>query len=234
MESLTLHDLTAAYALDALDADEVNEYEEHLATCERCRAELALLGGAAGALAFAVESPAPAAELRTRILDAARAERPNVTPLRGRWDRVTPVVAAVAAMAAVAAIGLGIWAASLSHSLNNERSARERAERVLADPAAARLRVSGKSGGTLVVARDGEAALIVSRLDHAPAGSVYEAWVIHDNKPLRAATFRGGASKNLVFLDRRVPANSLVAVTLERTPGASTPHGKILLHSQST
>src|SRR5204863_494375 len=58
MEPLTLHDYTAAYALDALDRDEAERYEEHLATCEECQEQLARLGGAAGALAFAVESPA--------------------------------------------------------------------------------------------------------------------------------------------------------------------------------
>jgi anti-sigma factor RsiW len=231
MESLTMHDLTAAYALDALDVDEARDYEEHLATCERCRTELAQLAGAAGALAFAVQSPAPPDELRIRILNAARAERPNVVPLRSRWNTA---FRAVAAVAAVAAIGLGIWAVSLSRSLDRERSARERIERVLADPGAARFRVSGKAAGTLVVARNGEAALIVSKLAKAPSGSVYEAWVIHDKKPLRAATFAGGERKNLVFLNRHVPADSLVAVTLERKPGASTPHGKILLNSEST
>ena len=38
-----IHDLTAAYALDALDAHDEERYEEHLATCERCREELAEL-----------------------------------------------------------------------------------------------------------------------------------------------------------------------------------------------
>src|SRR6266567_1151871 len=107
MDSLTMHDLTAAYALDALDSDEAREYEDHVATCERCREELVQLGGAAGALAFAVEPPPPP-ELRLRILEAARAERPNVVPLRPRWTRVMPAVAAVAAIAAIA---VGIWAA---------------------------------------------------------------------------------------------------------------------------
>ena len=82
MEPLTLHDYTAAYALDALGRDEAARYEEHLATCQECQEQLARLGGAAGALAFAVESPAPPPALRSRILDAARDERPNVRPLR--------------------------------------------------------------------------------------------------------------------------------------------------------
>src|SRR5437763_405481 len=85
MESLTVHDLTAAYALDALDAAEAREYETHLATCADCQADLAQLGGAASALSFAVESPAPPEALRRRIIEAARTERGNVVPLRPRW-----------------------------------------------------------------------------------------------------------------------------------------------------
>src|SRR2546427_271332 len=81
MESLTMHDLTAAYSLDALDYDEAREYEGHLATCDRCREELVYLSTAAGALAFAVESPAPPEALRSRILERARAERPHVRSL---------------------------------------------------------------------------------------------------------------------------------------------------------
>ena len=41
MADEAIHDLTAAYALDALDAEEQELYEGHLATCERCREELA-------------------------------------------------------------------------------------------------------------------------------------------------------------------------------------------------
>jgi predicted anti-sigma-YlaC factor YlaD len=232
MESLTMHDLTAAYALDALDAEESREYEEHLATCERCRDELAQLGGAAGALAFAVESPAPPAALRSRLLETARAERPNVLPLRSRWTGATRVVAAVAA---IAAIGFGIWAASLSRSLDRERSALEQAKRgiaVASDPNATRLQLRGTTHGTLFVSRTGDAALVVSPLERAPSGRTYEAWVIQNGKPLRAGTFAGGGN-TVVGLERRVPSGAVVAVTLERKPGADAPHGAILLRSQT-
>jgi anti-sigma factor RsiW len=230
MDSLTMHDYTAAYALDALDSDEAREYEDHVATCERCREELVQLGGAAGALAFAVESPAPPPELRLRILEAARAERPNVVPLRPRWTRVMPAVAAVAAIAAIA---VGIWAATLSSSLNQERSARAKVERLLADPAQSRVRVSGTRTGTLFVGPNGTGTLVVSRLEHAPSGSTYEAWVIQNGKPVPAGTFAGGGTTAVFQLDRTVPSGSVVAVTLERKPGATAPHGKILLHSHS-
>jgi len=229
MEQLSLHDYTAAYALDALDRDEARRYEEHLATCESCREQLAQLGGAAGALAFAVESPAPPPELRSRLLDAARAERPNVKPLTTRWTRGTAVLAAVAA---VVAVGVGIWAVSLSHSLNNERSARERLERVLTTPTASVVRVTGQASGTLLVTPTGSGTLIVSQLPKAPRGRIYQAWVIKNNKPVSAGTFPGGGNTVIIPLDRRVPHGAIVAVTLEDAPGATSPHGKILLHSQ--
>jgi anti-sigma factor RsiW len=115
-----IHDLTAAYALDALDEQDRAAFEEHLAGCERCREEVVTLQEAAATLAYAVDAPAPPPELRGRILARARAERPNVLPLRPRWAAPAAVIAAVAAAVAV---GVGIWAATLSHDLSRERSA---------------------------------------------------------------------------------------------------------------
>ena len=37
MEPGTIHELSAAYALDALDPAEEREFEQHLRTCEQCR-----------------------------------------------------------------------------------------------------------------------------------------------------------------------------------------------------
>src|SRR5580765_5058283 len=233
MESLTVHDLTAAYALDALESAEAREYEAHLATCADCQADLAQLGGAVSALAFAVESPVPPATLRDRIIEAARSERGNVVPLRPRWT--FPVVA-VAAVAACAAIGLGIWAASLSSSLNGERSAREQADRalsILADPKATRLPVAGETNGSLVVSPNGEAALVVSRLERAPSGKTYEAWVIQDGMPKRAGTFKGGGDTSVLHLQRAVPNGAKVAVTLERQPGVDQPTGRVVVSSDT-
>ena len=40
MEQDTVHELTAAYALDALTDEEASEYEEHLRHCALCREDL--------------------------------------------------------------------------------------------------------------------------------------------------------------------------------------------------
>src|ERR1700716_4770443 len=93
---MDIHELTAAYALDALDPEERVTYEAHLAQCARCREELASLGETATALAFGVTSPAPPERLRSQILAAATAERENVVPLpmRRPWLPPPPPAAA--------------------------------------------------------------------------------------------------------------------------------------------
>jgi anti-sigma factor RsiW len=219
MEAQALHDLTAAYALDALDPDEAREYEAHLAHCERCRAELASLSEAATALAHASEGPAPPAELRARILQQARRERPNVVPLRPRW--AVPV-AAVAAAAACVAIGLGIWAASLAGKLDRREDALARQEYVAQLLARSGSRTIPFSEGTLVVARSGEAALVLDRLERAGAGRTYEAWVADSGAPRPAGLFDGGEVV-AVRLERRVPEGATVMVTKEKAGGVDAP-----------
>jgi anti-sigma factor RsiW len=222
MEANALHDLTAAYALDALDPEDAREYEAHLARCERCRDELATLSEAAGALAYATDAPLPPPELRARILQQARRERPNVVPLRPRW--AVPVAAA-AAVAACAAIALGIWAASLSNKLDRRTAALEQQARVsaiLGDPRAQHSS-SSDNRGTLVVAPSGEAVLVLNRLGRPPAGRTYEAWIAGGARPEPAGTFDGGGDVSLVLLGRRVPRGAAVLLTVEPDGGTDAP-----------
>jgi len=54
-----LHHLSGAYAVDALDDDERTSFEQHLAVCAACRAEVAELSAAAGSLASLTEATPP-------------------------------------------------------------------------------------------------------------------------------------------------------------------------------
>ena len=77
-----IHELTAGYALDALDPGERSAYEAHLPGCEHCQHELASFWQTTEALAVAASGPAPSAALRERILTDVRAEPPqSVVPL---------------------------------------------------------------------------------------------------------------------------------------------------------
>jgi anti-sigma-K factor RskA len=219
MEADALHDLTAAYALDALDPEDARRYEAHLAHCARCHDELAELSEAAGALAYATEASAPPPALRARILDEARAERPNVVPLRPRWLR--PVIAA-AAVAACAAIGLGLWAASLSGKLDRSEAKlanQQRVAQILADPGSHKISFSR---GTLVVAPDGRGALVLTKLADPGSGRTYEAWVADGGAPQPAGLFSGGTTI-AVPLDQRVRNGATVMVTEEKAGGTEAP-----------
>jgi anti-sigma-K factor RskA len=193
---MDLHDLTAAYALDALDPDEAEAYERHLGQCEECREELAGLGESAAALAFGVVAPAPRTELRASILAAAAAERTNVVPLlRRRW--VARGLAVAAAAAACVVVGLVV---ALSQSSS-----------------------TSYVSASVVLDRFGNATLHVSGLSAAPRGKTYEAWVIPvkgSAKP--AGLFPGGANTTL-HLQSTVPRNAVVAVTVERAGGVNKP-----------
>jgi anti-sigma-K factor RskA len=229
VERNAVHELNAAYALDALDDHEASAYEEHLATCERCRNEVAGLQEAAAALAYAVTQPPPSSALRGRILEHARAERREsgtLVPLRRRW--VVPALGAAAAVAACAAIGLGVWAATLAGSLDDTRAevgAQRSVLAVLADPRAARIAVQG-ADGALVVARDGRAALVLRRLRPAPSGKTYEAWVIAGGSPRPAGVFQGWGGNAALVLSHRVARGTTVAVTVEKAGGVAVPTQK--------
>ena len=193
---MDLHDLTAAYALDALDPDETAAYERHLGQCEQCREQLAELNETAGALAFGTVAPAPPPRLRAMILEAAQAERSNVVPLvRRRW--LVRGLALAAASAACIAVGFALSARQSSP------------ERIV---------------GVVVLDPNRTATLHVSGLATAPRGKTYEAWVIPPGGKARpAGTFSGGTGGSTMRLRAAVPPRAALAVTLERAGGVSSP-----------
>jgi anti-sigma-K factor RskA len=195
-----IHDLAAAYSLDALDPEDRWTYERHLDTCERCREEVAALREGAGELAYAAEGVEPPADLRDRILAAARAEprTATVVPMRRRWLFPTTAFAAVAA--ACLALGLGLWANSLRDGPS---------QRV----------VAMEGGGSLVI--EGDRATLVACVDEPPAGKTYEAWVIEGDEPRPAGLFAGGCQH--VQLEEPVESGNTVAVTLETSAGVDRP-----------
>lgn len=212
---MDVHELTAGYALDALEPAERERYEAHLGSCEHCREELEGFWEVSGALARGAGGPQPPPALRERILEQARSERTNVVPLRRRLT--VPVLSTAAAVAAVAAVALGLWATSLSDRL--DRAEGELA--VLGDPNA-RSYESENGEANLVLTPSGDAALVVRKLAPAPAGKDYEIWVFEGDVPHRAGLFE---RPGVAVLTRPVAPGQTVAVTLERDGGVDAPTG---------
>lgn len=217
MEQELIHDLVAAYALDALDDSERREFEDHLAGCEQCAEELEGLRAAAAALAYVPEGPAPPPALRDRLLERVHAEHApaaNVVPLRRHF--ALPAVATFGALAAAAAIALAVWATSLSSSLDRQ----DAIAGVLGDPTSAHVAMG--AGNQVVIGSNGQAVL-VSSLARAPQGKTYELWVIEAGKPRPAGLFAGGKSSSPLLLSRHVPLGAKVGLSIERQGGAGRP-----------
>jgi anti-sigma-K factor RskA len=197
-----LHDLTAAYALDALDADERDAFETHLRDCEECRAQLPWLGDTVSALAYAAEGPVPSSDLGNRIVAAARAEPPKVVALRPRRARIYAGIGVAAAACAGIAIAL-----SLGLSGGGGRSL------------------------ALAVQPSGSATLTASGFDRAPTGNVYEIWLIRDGKTEPAGVFEGGETY-VTDMGKLPPGTVAAVTLERAPNGAQTPTLPILERSE--
>ncbi len=228
-----IHELTAGYALDALDSEERSTYEAHLRDCAACQQELESFWTTTEALAVAASGPEPSPALRERILADIRAEPlQNVVPFEPRGRRAAPVLGAVAAVAAVAALAIGLWATNVSSELDETRSALEQQQTaavVLANPDSRTVALQpGTQGqGRLVVDADGRAVLVLAGLGPAPAGKTYQMWIVpHGGAAESAGLFPGSDGLAVLPVGGTVDTGEIVAVTIERRGGADAPTRK--------
>jgi anti-sigma-K factor RskA len=227
--------LISAYALGALEPDQAALAEEHIASSDACRRAYEDALETSAALALAVADSEPSADLRDRIVAAARAERPEPVPAvapaaprkRSRlagW--LTPSMGfAVAGIAA--AIVFALVAVSQHNSATNARDNQEALVSILSSPDARVVPLKPSAGGApsgRVVVSDGRAALI-SSLQPAPTGHTYQAWGLPagGGDPVPLPTFSRNGS--VVILDD-VGDYGQVAITVEPSGGSQVPTTK--------
>lgn len=143
-----LQEMLGAYAIDAVEPEERDEIERHLATCPRCRAEVAEHREVAGLLGYAgsdappglwdriavsLEEPPPALRLTREVGGPAGSGGPSgagagvvdgatVVPIdRGRRSIGVRAFAALAAVAALVAAVLGVEVVRLNNRTNEIR-----------------------------------------------------------------------------------------------------------------
>ena len=121
--------MAAAYALSALEADELDRFEEHLATCPECQASVAAIRPAVDALSMTGEEAAPAHGLRGRILASAREERggpetaahPGPEKVGPWWRRPVlrplPVAVAITILSVAIAV-VSVWGSQTNDDLS--------------------------------------------------------------------------------------------------------------------
>lgn len=245
-----VHQLAAAYALDALDPDERDSFEAHLAECADCTAEVAGFTGTAALLGSAVAQPPPPA-LRDRILaeiattrqhdvlgPAASAPAGSSQPpeppapvasldaARRRRTRVMAVLGAAAAVVLVAAVGV---------VMSNRDGVST--DDVLAASDVQTATLEGEQA-TVQVAWSRELdRIVVAGDDLAAPGAdlVYELWAIVDGTPLPAGLIShdGGAMSELLELADLDDADVAAwGITIEPEGGSEAPTPPILYYAE--
>lgn len=216
-----LHDLAAAYALDALDADEGARFEQHLETCLQCQREVARL--TEGASVLAESSPRrPPAHLKTQILErvdalSTKLGQQDSSRLRSRrWE-----------WAFAAAAVLAVVFAALLLVVNQRLDRAETIAAIYGAQDSISISLDTPAGpAEFTFSQDLGAGVFVERGLAEPVGDrVYELWLVGDSGPLPAGTFRPGEEEVIVT---DLAPGLVLAMTEEPAGGSDQPTGGLL------
>jgi hypothetical protein len=237
-------ELLGAYALDAVEPDEREAIEEHLATCPRCRAEVAEHREVAAFLSkgapapegvwdrIAAELSPPAPPLRMTFTPTGAAEPDRVVVpigpgLEARGVRIRTLVAAVGIAAAiVAALGIVVVKQSNRIDTMEDRVAQvsidDLAGNAMMHPAVA-VELKGDEGRARVaVDANGRGYLVPEDLADPGAGDLYQLWGQVDDQILSLGTSRGSETIPFQLDPDRLDGVKAFMVTKEKAPGVAS------------
>lgn len=241
----SLHALSGAYVVDALDDDERATFEEHLPGCLDCQAEVASLREAVAVMAHdAATTPPPS--LRTSVLAGIATVRPlppehvedapalveetdrplaPVVPLRPRRRR--RLAGAVASLAAAAAVVTGMvyqpWADDAKIGTLSA------ADQVVSAADAQKVSVDFTDGSRADVYRSkakGRAVIITHGMAAPPSGKVFELWLRDAAGTMRPAGLMRTAGDQKVLLKGDATKADAVGITVEPEKGSTRPTTK--------
>src|SRR4029453_16341434 len=226
-----IDDLLAAYALDALEPEEIAHLHALLDERPELRAVLAELRSTANKLPYGLPEATPPPELRQRTLDYAtgRAARAPARPPRRVRGWLLGLGSLAAAASIAAAIGWG-QALSLRGEVARANAELAAAQNDLASAQAVIATLQGDGGqGSMVRTNDG-ATVFVVKLPALQPGRTYQLWRIQgDTAPASAGLFSVGPLGYGTFAlaaGQQPQAGEIVAVTDEPaggSPGPTTP-----------
>ena len=244
-------ELLAAYALDAVDGEELTELEEHLGVCPRCRADLDGLREVAAAMGNSVE-PLPeglwstiASRLPERQADEEPPPMPQLVPegrspfrpphdWRQRRRRIAVTTTAVLAVAAaVVAVVLGISLVRADNKVSSLQASAARSGAVTAalrTPGHRLVDLDTSSHAELaqvVVVPSGQGYVVSSKLPSLGAGRTYQLWAIEGNQPISLGLL-GGAPRQAAFIMAGSRRPSHLSITAEPSGGSVVPTGAVI------
>ena len=227
----SVHALSGAYAVDAVDDLERARFEAHLRDCTDCRIEVESLREAAAALA--ADPIEPPARLRAEVLASIESIRPlppliehrreaiPASALRRPWLSATGpllVAAALVLVALVTTVTLQPWA--------SDDKGQSPTERVLAagDRAEIDKQFADGSSATIVFSKsEGRAVIVTEDMALAPDRKVYELWFRTPSGVFEPAGLMPDENDATVLLDGDASKATAVGITIEPDGGSPIP-----------
>ncbi len=241
----TLHDLAAAYAINAVEGDERLRFEAHLVDCDRCQTEVAEVEETMAAMAAETVSDPPDS-LRGKVLASiaeteqeaplvaapeARTEAGAQAPvdLTDRRRRNTAWARPLAAAAAVLIIAAGAFGLLRSRSADDSIGPDEVA--AAPDSVAVDLGATADAPGSVSVVWSPEldaVSVVATELDDPGPGRVYELWFVLEDgvAPAGLFTTEDGSFSGVLEVDELAALGW--GLTIEPEGGSDQPTGQIL------
>lgn len=228
--------LVGAYALDALDDDEREVFEQHLRSCAECAEEVRGLRNAAAELSHLSEvSPPP--QLWAAVLGAVAQSRPlpplvdnaragNVLPLRR--VRGTSLWQGLAAACALLAITVSAWGYTEHRQADRASGARASAvQQLLNAPDVKAATTTMKQGqGILIYSRSERKLVLVGHgMPTLPSDQTYQLWMLDKSgDPVSGGVFRPDQAGNVeVSASGDLEGLTRMAVSVEPVGGSAQP-----------
>ena len=187
MSGTDIHQLAAAYALDAVDERERAEFEAHYPTCAICRPEVAGFRETLSQVAASVAVDPPAS-LKTNVMTEIGTTRQlspllpdSVVDLATHRRNRQRTVRALSVAAALIALAIGAFAMGRQSNGNNFA---DQAAAVFAKPDTLNTPLIGTGTGSFKVAwspSGNKAVVIGDGLPDPGPGKAYELWLVDDS-----------------------------------------------------
>ncbi|QIX28314.1 anti-sigma factor [Nocardioides sp. JQ2195] len=230
-----IHALSGAYAVDALDEHERALFEQHLADCADCRAEVESLRETS-ALMAEITPVAPPPAMRDRLLAEIRTVRPlppevtpptggsGVTALAPRRRRRFPAL--LAAAAAVVAIGAGTTVALQPWDDEQTTQQLSAADQVIGADDAQEVGLDLPGGARAELVRSvslGKAVLVTHDMPAAPDDKVYQLWLQSPEGAMVPAGLMPRGANQKVLLKGDAAEATAAGITVEPAGGSQAP-----------
>jgi anti-sigma-K factor RskA len=225
----------SAYALGALEAEEVRALESHLQNCDSCRAELAEYRAISDGLLTALPPRAPSAALRKRLQSQLPSAQKKAAP-RFAWSFGKLALAGGLALLLL----MSVFSFMQMRQIQTQQAILEQQIRssqfalsMLAYPGTQAIPIAAEnlSGSVLVDSERDTVALVMWHLPQLSEDQIYQAWLIEPGgHRVSAGTFlpQGDESytTKAVYSKQDLSNYIGIGVTVEPAGGSEQPTGQ--------